>query len=263
MKDVTTELYDPTNPDHLLALAALFKAHLLEMISPDWAHMDGFPAARFLRTLLIYSSGVPIGFLSVDLTPPAPRHPAVELIYIAPGHRGRGIASRLMQELKEGCPGVLHAKGPFTPDGQKLIDRTSVPASVRPAEEEHAAEAGRLESVANIARYCTHKRPNRLYACKKCLRLFATSHAEQVVATHSLLLYGPHTPAAPAARRLIDRSRKAMWLAAPPSIRAEVKKKNQGSATKGARTVVQEAIELLGVEPYRWHGPEGGGDGTD
>ena len=38
---------------------------------------------------------------------------------------------------------------------------------------------------------------------------------------------------------------------------------NPTPTTNGAQTVVQQAIKEIGVEPYRWHGPEGGGGGTD
>jgi ribosomal protein S18 acetylase RimI-like enzyme len=70
--------------------------------------------------MFIQVNGENAGFLSLD-----PGNYAVEVIYVKPDFRHRGLASLALQETKRNCPVALSLKTPLSPGGEALADRAS------------------------------------------------------------------------------------------------------------------------------------------
>ncbi|MEV4043156.1 GNAT family N-acetyltransferase [Streptomyces sp. NPDC049744] len=160
---VRTVDFDPRSYSHLSSIAALHKRYLLEEFERTGDYAPGLPVASHTNTLMIRIGDEIAGFCAVD-----PHHHALELIYIAPQYRGRGIAAALIQQMQATCPTRMKAKLPFTPQGQALVTRTKL-LPLQPDNASVKAAAGQLAEIHRVIRRdCPHKKGNPAKACRRC-----------------------------------------------------------------------------------------------
>lgn len=107
---VSPSRFDYRSARDVSALTHLFEGYLLEGFDRLGHVPSGVPFASWLNTALLYVDGEPAGFVSADRA----RY-AIELIYVAPAYRRRGIARQLLDDLRATCPGRMHIKAPLSP----------------------------------------------------------------------------------------------------------------------------------------------------
>lgn len=173
--------YDRTSQAHVSSLIDLFRGYLLEELDRTGEHAPGIPVADWLNTFLVLVDDTAVGFCSADTT----RY-AIELIYITPSQRGRGLASLVLQDLRASCPGTMRLKAPVTPGGAALAARLGIGLSA-PVENEirHGREA--MEALhQTINRRCPHKRAgNPQRPCRRCYRAVIKRTAGMVIVSYS------------------------------------------------------------------------------
>lgn len=177
----TIAVFNPCSIQHVEGLTRLYTGYLLEELDRTGQQAPGLPVAVWLRTLVLQHSDRIIGFCSVDLG----RH-SVELLYLAPEYRRRGIARNLLQQLAEQCPGRMTAKGPFTPASRALIDRLGIPPQDPPEEEARQAAETLNRLHRDIARLCPHSRKRSSRPCQRCYRRLLRRTAQAVVCAYVL-----------------------------------------------------------------------------
>lgn len=208
MTDAYAAAYNPHDPLHVLTLARLHRERMSEADSPQMLDMDGFPVARYLRTAFIVADAEAVGYLAIETRPADGREPSLELIYLLPRARGKGIARQVVAEAQKECPATLHIKGPLSARGKALAEALGMPEDTWTPQQQKEADEARLEGIRNIAAACPHKRPNPTYACKKCRRVYTEAAAECFIAAHALFMNGNAGPAGPTALAIIDKHRK-------------------------------------------------------
>ncbi|MGV4889255.1 GNAT family N-acetyltransferase [Streptomyces viridosporus] len=160
---VRTSEFNPRSYSHISSLAELHKAYLLEEFERTGDYAPGLPVASHTNTLIIRVGDEIGGFCAVD-----PHHFALELIYLAPPYRGRGIAAALIQQMRATCPQRMKAKLPFTPQGQALVTRTGL-QPLQPAAASVQAAAAQLAEIHRVVRRdCPHKKGNPAKPCRRC-----------------------------------------------------------------------------------------------
>jgi GNAT superfamily N-acetyltransferase len=162
---VTLEEFDPLKQEDVDSLQGMFTDYLLEEFERIGELAFGNPAAGYLITTFIQCEGRTAGFMALD----AGRR-AVELIYITPEWRGRGIATRVLRHTDEACPEKLALKTPLSPGGAALADRLDLArADNFPHEVAKNDEALRIIRE-GIKRTCTHgqKGGDPRKPCKRC-----------------------------------------------------------------------------------------------
>lgn len=189
----TLQPLDHHRADHLAALATLFERYLVEEFDRTGQLALGFPAAGWLKTLLINVGGHMAGFISID-----PQRCSIELIYLTPETRGGGLAAAIVRKLAAGCPRPLHLKGPLTPAGQHLADRLALPVDSN-TPEEMARNEGAISGLNGaIRRACRHKRAgNPGTPCPRCVRRGLHRMAGEVVMSYAVMMRAADMLASP------------------------------------------------------------------
>lgn len=166
--------FDPAHPDQVSSLVDMYKGYLLGEFDRTGEQAAGFPVAFFLHTLLIWNGDKAVGFCSIDL-----RRCSVELIYITPVYRGRGLALALLAQLKASCPRPMELKAPLSPGGRGLADRLQLGIAMPEEDDDDPTELHR-----KINAQCRHKRGNPLKPCPRCYRAVMSRMAALVIRTY-------------------------------------------------------------------------------
>jgi GNAT superfamily N-acetyltransferase len=162
---ITLEEFNPLNKADVDSLQSMFTDYLLEEFERIGELAFGNPAAGYLITTFIGCDGQTAGFMSLD----AGRR-AVELIYITPKWRGRGVATQVLRHTDRACPEKLALKTPLSPGGSALADRLDLArADNFPHEVAKNEEALRIIRE-GIKRTCTHgqKAGDPRKSCRRC-----------------------------------------------------------------------------------------------
>ncbi|MFD9584494.1 GNAT family N-acetyltransferase [Streptomyces sp. NPDC059980] len=154
---------DVLRTDDVNSVITLFGHYLSEEFERTKEWPDGTPVGATLFTTVMEVEGDVIGFASVDVA-----LNAVELVYVAPAYRRRGIASAVLGEWRRQCPRALCAKAPVSPTGRRLMDSLGIPEAPRSAEDLTEIERAHTEAYAYVAAQCGHKRGHPGRPCKRC-----------------------------------------------------------------------------------------------
>ncbi|MEU3204253.1 GNAT family N-acetyltransferase [Streptomyces cyaneofuscatus] len=174
----TTE-FNSNSYTHIRAIIELHRGYLHEEFDRIGEYAPGLPVAAHLNTLLIRCGNQIAGFCAID-----PHNYALELVYLAPEHRGKGIVSAVITQMKATCPQRMGAKMPFTPSSQALVQRTGL-RPITPSPESLLANARQLADInRTIRKECPHKGGNPAKACPRCYRKALSRSAEYVVQSY-------------------------------------------------------------------------------
>lgn len=165
---VTVEPFDPASKTHAVDLYRFCRAYLVEEFNRTRSHPSGLIVDPALVPVFIHVGGRPAGVVSVD-----PARRSAETIYIEPGQRGRGAATRTMLLLRE-FHQVGTVKGPLSPASAGIPDRVGAvvdhgSGAARAAREAVAAQA--RTAVLGVCSGLGHKAA-RVYGkpCDTCYR---------------------------------------------------------------------------------------------
>jgi GNAT superfamily N-acetyltransferase len=179
--EAVPEGFDPASDEHVETLTGMYADYLIEELDRTGHMVSGFAVAGFLRTAFLRVEGEAAGFFSVDV----PRC-SVELIYVKPEYRGRGLATLALAYLARACPGQLGLKAPLSPGGEALASRLNLGVA-HSTPEQLREDADAIASAEHAMKQrCRHKRggdPRR--ACKRCYRASLRKYAHTVVGGHS------------------------------------------------------------------------------
>jgi GNAT superfamily N-acetyltransferase len=173
LTDFHYDPFDPAHPDQGRQLAGMYEGYLLEEFDRTGKLAPGFPVAFFLQTLLVWDGTKAVGFCSVD-----PKRCSVELMYITPAYRRKGLALVLLAQLAATCPRPMELKAPLTPGGRALADRLQLGIAL-PEEDQDLTGLHRA-----INARCRHRRGNPLNPCRRCYRAGLPKVAARVVGTY-------------------------------------------------------------------------------
>ncbi|WP_432004556.1 GNAT family N-acetyltransferase [Streptomyces parvus] len=175
----TTTKFNPNSYTHTRAIIELHRGYLLEEFNRIGEYAPGLPVAAHLNTLLIRCGNQIAGFCAID-----PHNYALELVYLAPEHRGKGIASAVITLMKATCPRRMGVKIPLTPSSQALVKRTGL-RPINPTPESLLANARQLADInRTIRKECPHKSGNPTKACPRCYRKALSRSAEYIVQSY-------------------------------------------------------------------------------
>ncbi|MFI9588481.1 GNAT family N-acetyltransferase [Streptomyces sp. NPDC052236] len=162
---ITFEEFDPLTKRDVDSLQEMFTDYLLEEFQRINELAFGSLAAGYLITTFIHVDGQDAGFMALD----AGRY-AVEIIYVKPEYRGRGLATLALRQVASACPQKLALKTPLSPGGEALADQLDMArADNFPHEEAKNEEA--LRTIRDgIKATCTHGKRvgNPRKPCKRC-----------------------------------------------------------------------------------------------
>jgi len=175
---ITFEEFDPLTKRDVEGLQAMFTDYLLEEFERINELAFGNPAAGFLMTVFIHVDGQDAGFMALD----AARR-AVEIIYVKPEYRGRGLATLALRHTADACPQKLALKTPLSPGGEALAEQLDLARADNLPHEEAKNEQA-LQTIRNgIKATCTHGKkggdPRKL--CQRCYRKTLRRYAEMMV----------------------------------------------------------------------------------
>ncbi|MFI7246407.1 GNAT family N-acetyltransferase [Streptomyces qinglanensis] len=178
---ITLEGYDVRKTQDVASLKAMYTDYLLEEYERIKELAFGNPVANYLATMFIQANGENVGFLSLD-----PGNHAVEVIYVKPDFRRRGLAVLALQETNRSCPVTLSLKTPLSPGGEALADRLGLDRADNFPDEEVSNQKA-LQTIAESVRAaCQHKRrsgdPRQL--CPRCYRAGLRRYANRVIDRH-------------------------------------------------------------------------------
>jgi L-amino acid N-acyltransferase YncA len=142
----------PAEADDLTAIAAIFAHYVTSSVItfeespptvPQWREQLDLAAGRRLPFLVADVAGTVAGYAYASPWRPRPayRHTVEDSVYLAPGHRGRGLGRLLLDELLAGCA----AAG--TRQVIAVIADTGDPASLALHRACGFTDAGRLREV--------------------------------------------------------------------------------------------------------------------
>lgn len=175
--------YDPLDDDQVAELAVMYSHYQLEELDRTGRMAFGLPVASYLLTFWIRSEGQLAGFVSLDVM-----KFAVELVYVTPEFRGRGLAVLAVAELARDCPRPFQLKGPLSPGGQAIASSLGLGRADH-TPDEAAANARTITDIHRlIAGRCQHGRkrkgdPRRV--CKRCYQGWLREYAAQGIITHA------------------------------------------------------------------------------
>ncbi|MFI1044992.1 hypothetical protein ACH4U3_04125 [Streptomyces griseoruber] len=171
--------FDASNSEHVESIITLYRAYLLEEFERTKEWPDGVPIGEPLKTIMMEIEGETIGFASVDVV----RY-AVELAYIIPAYRRRGITRAVLKNWRDACPHTLQVKGPISPSARSLCDSLGIPETSQPEEEVAARERLHAEAYATVAAQCRHRHGHPGRPCQQCCRKHLSRTADVVVRMH-------------------------------------------------------------------------------
>ncbi|WP_331756662.1 GNAT family N-acetyltransferase [Streptomyces sp. NBC_01568] len=179
----TFEEFDALRKRDVDSLQEMFTDYLLEEFQRINELAFGNPAAGYLITVFIHVDGQDAGFMALD----AGRH-SVEIIYIKPEYRGRGLATLALRQTAGACPQQLALKTPLSPGGEALADRLDLARADNFPHEEARNEKALRTIQDGIKATCTHGKrvgdPRK--PCKPCyqktLRRYAALQLDRYVA---------------------------------------------------------------------------------
>lgn len=158
------------------ALGVLFAEYCQEKMQADefpW----GVPVDFHRVPFLVADGEEYVGFISVDRG-----RKAVELVYVRPGSRRQGHASRMMNEVRRQMGAGVTAKGPFSPSGLALIRKLDMGVEPQdPVEmESKNREAQELQEGLAKAKNSACK-PHGTEHCDACILIRAVKYATGVL----------------------------------------------------------------------------------
>ncbi|MGW3627307.1 N-acetyltransferase family protein [Streptomyces sp. NPDC000880] len=183
-QSMTTESFNPYADDDVTTLTAMYEAFLLEELQRTGEFALGVPVATWLETVIIRIDGEPAGFCAIDF----PRR-SVELIYVAPDHRSRGIATVLLADLARSCPDPMQLKAPLTPGAEAIAVRLGLGLAHSTDEQQATARAAITRMYHSINQRCRHRRtgdPSK--PCKRCARTTLPKAAALAIANHAFAI---------------------------------------------------------------------------
>ncbi|WP_405548909.1 GNAT family N-acetyltransferase [Streptomyces globisporus] len=181
---MTTASFDYHSDEHVAVLTSMFREYLLEDFDRTGHFAPGFPFALWLQTLLVSVDGHPVAFCSADL-----KRRSIELLYVRPDYRRRGVAQLLLRHLRDSCPSEMRLKAPVSPACLRIAERLGIPVAHQPEEERQEAERALAEMAAGVRRLCTHKRTgNPLRSCRVCYRALLKKAANRMVSESCLAM---------------------------------------------------------------------------
>ncbi|TXS44936.1 GNAT family N-acetyltransferase [Streptomyces sp. OR43] len=163
------------------SLKGMYTSYLLEEYERISELAFGNPTAGYLVTSFIRSGGEDVGFVSLDHG-----QRAVELVYVKPEHRGKGLARVVLEELNRICPQTLALKTPLSPGGEALASTLGLErADNLPHEEAKNQESLRIMRE-GIKRTCQHKGKGRQGGdprklCRRCYQTALRKYANAVI----------------------------------------------------------------------------------
>lgn len=179
--------FNPAAMHECVGLAAMYSKYLEEELDRTGHMAPGFPVAGFLRTFMIWAEGKPAGFVSIDID-----RSSVELIWIAEHCRGKGVATKVLSKLADGCPQPMELKAPLSPGGEVLAARLGLALSHSTPEQIREAKAAISSVEQQMRRLCKHKRKSGdpRSTCKKCYVTCLRRHAATMVGVHAKVALG-------------------------------------------------------------------------
>jgi hypothetical protein len=176
--DLALGLFNPLDNNQVADLIHLFHAYLTEEFQRIGRLPLGIPAAAWLTTGILWHRDIPIGFWSTDKT----RY-SLELIYLVPGARARGIATRIVADLAASCPRPMEIKAPLSPAGQHLADKLHLGVAHPTPEEEARVDQHITEGHKRLKANCRHRRRtgNPATPCARCYRRGLKRYATAMV----------------------------------------------------------------------------------
>ncbi|MBT2511465.1 GNAT family N-acetyltransferase [Streptomyces sp. ISL-98] len=180
-KGITLEGYDVGKTQDVASLRIMYTDYLLEEFERIKELAFGNPVADYLTTMFIQVNGENAGFLSLD-----PNNYAVEVIYVKPDFRHRGLATLALQETNRNCPVTLSLKTPLSPGGEALADQLGLDLARNFPGEEARNQEALLTIAESVRAACRHKQrsgdPRKL--CPRCYRLGLRRYADRVIDKH-------------------------------------------------------------------------------
>ena len=175
----TPRRFDPFDAQHVQSIVGLYLDYLMEGFASGEGWPDGHPVGSHLETVLIECDGEFVGFASYSPDPCA-----VQLVYVAPDYRRRGLIRESWEAMRDSFPGPMRAAGPLSPAAQSLAMSLGISEFPRTAEglEERARQQRELGEV--MAAQCQHKHGRPGWPCKRCYQKHAERTANAIVMVH-------------------------------------------------------------------------------
>ncbi|MER8220327.1 GNAT family N-acetyltransferase [Streptomyces sp. NPDC094143] len=171
---ITLEDFDPRRTQDVESVQRMFTDYLLEEFDRIGELAFGSPVGDYLATRFIRCQGQDAGFMSVDTG----RY-AVEIIYVAPAHRGQGLARMALEELDRICPQKLALKTPLSPGGEALATLLNLDRADNFPHEEAKNEEHLRIMLAGVKQTCPHGKrsgdPRK--PCARCYRKYLRRYA--------------------------------------------------------------------------------------
>jgi GNAT superfamily N-acetyltransferase len=155
--------------DDLIVLYGVYIAESLDHGSFGYGYA-AHPTPRF-ATAVLYDGDRMIGFMCVDREVPDGGPHAIEVIFVEPRYRRKGLATMLVRDGQKHIPD-LRLKGPLSADGQALADRTGAGVSGVTPDDVAEFTAQAKTDMQNGITYCRtrkgHRPGNPQLPCSRC-----------------------------------------------------------------------------------------------
>lgn len=179
---ITLEDFDPRRAQDVESVQRMFTDYLLEEFDRIGELAFGSPVGDWLATRFIRVNGQDAGFIAVD----AGRY-AVEILYIAPAFRSRGLARMTLAELDRICPQKLAVKTPLSPGGEALATLLDLDRADNFPEEAAKNEEHLRIMLDGIKQTCPHGKrsgdPRK--PCARCYRKYLRRYAALGMEKHT------------------------------------------------------------------------------
>ncbi|MFD8260214.1 hypothetical protein ACFV19_15045 [Streptomyces griseoluteus] len=182
-KGMTLDLYEVRDDAQVHDLGVMYRNYQLEELERTGQAGLGLPVATWLATAWIRYGDERAGFVSLDV-----RRWALELVYIEPAFRGRGLALLAVADIARSRPGRLAAKTPLSPSGEALANRFGLVLAEH-TPQEAARAAGQMrelhEAIRNNCRHGKKRSGDPRKVCQRCYRAWIEENTPQVVFHHA------------------------------------------------------------------------------
>jgi GNAT superfamily N-acetyltransferase len=178
---ITLDLFLAVRPEDADVLLGMYTDYLLEEFDRIGELAFGNAAAGYLATSFIRCDDQNVGFFSVD-----PAGYSVEVIYLKPEFRGRGIATIVLRHVAQQSPQKLALKTPLSPGGEALANKLGL-ARADNFPHEEATNQDALQMIkAGIKATCKHGRSagNPSKPCKRCYQKTLRRYAAAALDKH-------------------------------------------------------------------------------